>query len=44
MQVPSKARCLVVFFGVKNLAKSQAKQPHYLDTVKVSLVEPSTHP
>lgn len=44
MQVPSKARCLVVFFGVKNLAKSQAKQPHYLDAVKVSLVEPSTHP
>lgn len=37
--VPSKARSLVVFFGVKNQAKSQARQPHYLDAVQVSLVE-----
>jgi hypothetical protein len=44
MQVPSKARCLVVFFGVKNLAKSQAKRPHYLDAVKMSLVESPPHP
>ena len=39
IQVPSKARSLVVFFGVRNQAKSQAKQPHYLDAVQVSLVE-----
>lgn len=38
MRVPSKARSLVLFFGVKNLARSQARQPHYLDAVKVSLV------
>ena len=39
IQVPSKARSLVVFFGVRNQAKSQARQPHYLDAVQVSLVE-----
>lgn len=44
MQVPSKARSLVVFFGVKNLAKSQAKRPHYLDAVKVSFVESPPNP
>lgn len=44
MQVPGKARCLVVFFGVKNQAKSQAKQPHYLDAVQVSFVESSSIP
>jgi len=44
MQVPGKARCLVVFFGVKNQAKSQAKKPHYLDAVQVSFVESSSIP
>ena len=44
MQVPGKARCLVVFFGVKNQAKSQAKKPHYLDAVKVSFVESPSIP
>lgn len=44
MQVPSKARSLVVFFGVKNLTKSPAKRPHYLDAVKVSFVESPTNP
>lgn len=44
MQVPGKARCLVVFFGVKNQAKSQAKQPHYLDAVQVSFVESPSIP
>lgn len=44
MQVPGKARCLVVFFGVKNLAKSQAKKPHYLDAVQVSFVESHSIP
>lgn len=44
MQVPGKARSLVVFFGVKNQAKSPAKHPHYLDAVKVSLVESPTNP
>jgi hypothetical protein len=39
IQVPSKARSLVVFFGVKNQAKSPAKLPHYLDAVHVSLVD-----
>jgi hypothetical protein len=44
MQVPGKARCLVVFFGVKNQPKSQAKEPHYLDAVKVSFVESPSIP
>ena len=44
MQVPGKARCMVVFFGVKNQAKSQAKKPHYLDAVKVSFVESPSIP
>jgi hypothetical protein len=44
MQVPGKARCLVVFFGVKNQAKSQAKKPHYLDAVQVSFVESPSIP
>ncbi len=44
MQVPGKARCLVVFFGVKNQPKSQAKKPHYLDAVKVSFVESPSIP
>ncbi len=44
MQVPSKARCLVVFFGVKNQAKSQARKPHYLDAVQVSFVESPSIP
>jgi hypothetical protein len=44
MQVPGKARCLVVFFGVKNQAKSQARKPHYLDTVQVSFVESPSIP
>ncbi len=44
MQVPGKARCLVVFFGVKNQPKSQAKKPHYLDAVQVSFVESSSIP
>jgi hypothetical protein len=44
MQVPGKARCMVVFFGVKNQAKSQAKQPHYLDAVQVSFVESPSIP
>ena len=44
MQVPGKARCLVVFFGVKNQAKSQARKPHYLDAVQVSFVESPSIP
>lgn len=44
MQVPGKARCLVVFFGVKNQAKSQAQKPHYLDAVQVSFVESPSIP
>jgi hypothetical protein len=44
MQVPGKARCLVIFFGVKNQAKSQAKKPHYLDAVQVSFVESPSIP
>lgn len=44
MRVPGKARCLVVFFGVKNQATSQAKQPHYLDAVQVSFVESPSIP
>ena len=44
MQVPGKARCLVVFFGVKNQAKSQARKPHYLDAVQVSFVESHSIP
>jgi hypothetical protein len=44
MQVPGKARCLVVFFGVKNQAKSRAKKPHYLDAVQVSFVESPSIP
>ena len=44
MQVPGKARCLVVFFGVKNQAKSQAKKPHYLDAVQVSFIESPSIP
>lgn len=44
MQVPGKARCLVVFFGVKNQAKSKAKKPHYLDAVQVSFVESHSTP
>jgi len=44
LQVPGKARCLVVFFGVKNHATSQAKKPHYLDAVQVSFVEPRSTP
>jgi hypothetical protein len=44
MQVPGKARCLVVFFCVKNQPKSQAKKPHYLDAVKVSFVESPSIP
>ena len=39
LQVPGRARCLVVFFGVKNQEKSPSKHPHYLDAVKVSLIE-----
>ncbi len=44
MQVPGKARCLVVFFGVKNQAKSQARKAHYLDAVQVSFVESPSIP
>ena len=44
MQVPGKARCLVVFFGVKNQAKSQARKPHYLDAVQVSFVKSPSIP
>jgi hypothetical protein len=44
IQVPRKARSLVVFFGVKNQAKSPAKLPHYLDAVQVSFIESSTLP
>lgn len=44
MQVPGKARCLVVFFGVKNQAKSQAKKPHYLDAVQVSFIDSPSIP
>ena len=44
MQVPGKTRCLVVFFGVKNQAKSQARKPHYLDAVQVSFVESPSIP
>jgi hypothetical protein len=44
MQVPGKARCLVVFFGVKNQPQSQAKKPHYLDAVQVSFVESPSIP
>ncbi len=44
MQVPGKARCLVVFFGVKNHAKSQARKPHYVDAVQVSFVESPSIP
>jgi hypothetical protein len=39
VQVPDKARSLVVFFGVKNKEKSQAKRPHYLDAVQVSFID-----
>ena len=39
LQVPGKARCLVVFFGVKNQEKSPSKHPHYLDAVEVSIIE-----
>jgi hypothetical protein len=39
IQVPSKARSLVVFFGVKTRDESQPKLPHYLDAVLVSLIE-----
>lgn len=44
IQVPSNARSLVVFFGVKNQPKSPAKHPHYLDAVQVSFVESPSHP
>ena len=44
IQVPHKARCLVVFFGVKNQAGSPAKLPHYLDAVQVSFIESPTLP
>ena len=44
IQVPSKARSLVVFFGVKNKEASPAKQPHYLDAVRVSFVDSSPNP
>jgi hypothetical protein len=39
LQVPGKARCLVVFFGVKNQEKSPSKHPHYLDAVEVSIIK-----
>lgn len=44
MQVPGKARSLVLFLGVKNQARSQAGKPHYLDAVKASLVESPSIP
>lgn len=44
LQVPSKARSLVVFFGVKKQDKSQLLLPHYLDAVQVSLVESTPIP
>lgn len=44
IQAPGKARCLVVFFGVKNQASSPAKLPHYLDAVEVSFIESPTLP
>lgn len=44
MQVPGKARSLVVFLGVKNKETSPAKKPHYLDAVKVSFVESPSIP
>jgi hypothetical protein len=39
VQVPDKARSLVVFFGVKNKETSPAKRPHYLDDVQVSFID-----
>lgn len=44
MQVPGKARCLLVFFGAKNQARNQARKPHYLDAVQVSFVESPSIP
>lgn len=44
IQAPGKARCLVVFFGVKNQASSPAKLPHYLDAVQVSFIKSPTLP
>ena len=39
IQVPSTARSLVIFFGVRTPDKTLPKAAHYLDDVRVSLIE-----
>ena len=40
IQVPRAARSLVLFFGVRTPDKAARTSPHYLDDVRVSLIEP----
>lgn len=40
LQVPSNARSLVLFFGVRTPDKTARTSPHYLDDVRVSLLVP----
>ncbi|MBL9201067.1 MAG: hypothetical protein JNL39_11200 [Opitutaceae bacterium] len=40
LRVPSAARSLVLFFGVRTPEKSLRTSPHYLDDVRVTLVTP----
>ncbi len=44
IQVPRSARSLVLFFGVRTPDKTLPKSAHYLDDVKVSLIEPQPLP
>ena len=44
IQVPSAARSLVLFFGVRTPDKTLPKAAHYLDDVQVSLIEPQPLP